>query len=265
MWYLCQFSNNKIENLLQKICFHIYHFTKDNNTLTLSSSPPSVSLPLPESPSFLSHRRITVISLSPSSSDVSLSPSSSGISLSPSTSGDGIYSKSPRCRLLYVIHNLQVKKPYLWMLSKGDKYTVRSLYDLLKKKARTMTRLERLSIGITIITEGCLCLVKLWENHARKPLLQIRYVYIGTQQGLRKLLKCWRWRRKIMGRHLRKKKKNKWKLIQKLRSPCKLKGRNEEEEIRNKSIRRMKRKEKMKRMRKLRRNFKMKMVPNSIS
>jgi len=48
----------------------------------------------------------------------------------------------------------QVKKPYLWMLSKGDKYTVRSLYDLLKKKARTMTRLERLSIGITIITEG---------------------------------------------------------------------------------------------------------------
>nr|VDC94283.1 unnamed protein product [Brassica oleracea] len=154
MWYLCQFSNNKIENLLQKICFHIYHFTKDNNTLTLSSSPPSVSLPLPESPSFLSHRRITVISLSPSSSDVSLSPSSSGISLSPSTSGDGIYSKSPRCRLLYVIHNLQVKKPYLWMLSKGDKYTVRSLYDLLKKKARTMTRLERLSIGITIITEG---------------------------------------------------------------------------------------------------------------
>ncbi|CAN6872869.1 unnamed protein product [Brassica oleracea] len=54
----------------------------------------------------------------------------------------------------YVIHNLQVKKPYLWMLSKGDKYTVRSLYDLLKKKARTMTRLERLSIGIAIITEG---------------------------------------------------------------------------------------------------------------
>ncbi|KAL0643375.1 hypothetical protein Bca4012_041665 [Brassica carinata] len=47
----------------------------------------------------------------------------------------------------------QVKKPYLWMLSKGDKYTVRSLYDLLKKKARTMTRLERLSIGIAIITE----------------------------------------------------------------------------------------------------------------
>ena len=40
------------------------------------------------------------------------------------------------------------------MLSKGDKYTVRSLYDLLKKKARTMTRLERLSIGIAIITEG---------------------------------------------------------------------------------------------------------------
>ena len=35
--------------------------------------------------------------------------------------------------------------------------------------------------------------------------------------------------------------------------------------FRNKSIRRMKRKEKMKRMRKLRRNFKMKMVPNSIS
>ncbi|CAG7876620.1 unnamed protein product [Brassica rapa] len=55
-------------------------------------------------------------------------------------------------------------------------------------------------------------------------------------------------------------KKNKWKLIQKLRSPCKLKGRNEEEEIRNKSIRRIKRKEKMKRMRKLRRNFKMKMA-----
>ncbi|CAN6971431.1 unnamed protein product [Brassica rapa subsp. trilocularis] len=55
-------------------------------------------------------------------------------------------------------------------------------------------------------------------------------------------------------------KKKKWKLIQKLRSPCKLKGRNEEEEIRNKSIRRIKRKEKMKRMRKLRRNFKMKMA-----
>ncbi|KAH0930204.1 hypothetical protein HID58_015931, partial [Brassica napus] len=67
------------------------------------------------------------------------------------------------------------------------------------------------------------------------------------------------------GDGLRKNKKNKWKLIQKLRSPCKLKGRNEEEEIRNKSIRRIKRKEKMKRMRKLRRNFKMKMVPNSIS
>ncbi|CAN7138990.1 unnamed protein product [Brassica rapa subsp. narinosa] len=64
---------------------------------------------------------------------------------------------------------------------------------------------------------------------------------------------------------MKKNKKNKWKLIQKLRSPCKLKGRNEEEEIRNKSIRRIKRKEKMKRMRKLRRNFKMKMVPNSIS
>ncbi|CAF1717235.1 unnamed protein product [Brassica oleracea] len=48
----------------------------------------------------------------------------------------------------------------------------------------------------------------------------------------------------MKGRHLRKKKKNKWKLIQKLRSPCKLKGINEEEEIRNKSIRRMKRKEK---------------------
>lgn len=48
----------------------------------------------------------------------------------------------------------QVKKPYLWMLSKGDKYTVRSLYDLPKKKAKTMTRLERLSIGIAIITEG---------------------------------------------------------------------------------------------------------------
>ncbi|CAF1705641.1 unnamed protein product, partial [Brassica napus] len=142
---------------------------KDNNTLTLSSSPPSVSLPLPESPSFLSHRRITVISLSPSSSDVSLSPSSSGISLSPSTSGDGIYSKSPRCRLLYVIHNLQVKKPYLWMLSKGDKYTVRSLYDLLKKKARTMTRLERLSIGITIITEGKLAWVPMLGKTLGKP------------------------------------------------------------------------------------------------
>ncbi|KAH0894281.1 hypothetical protein HID58_056710 [Brassica napus] len=72
-------------------------------------------------------------------------------------------------------------------------------------------------------------------------------------------------KKSMKGRHLRKKKKNKWKLIQKLRSPCKLKGRNKEEEIRNKSIRRMKRKEKMKRMRKLRRNFKMTMVPNSIS
>lgn len=46
------------------------------------------------------------------------------------------------------------KKPYLWMLSKGDKYTVRNLYDLLKKRARTMTRLERLSMGVAIITEG---------------------------------------------------------------------------------------------------------------
>ncbi|KAL0854288.1 hypothetical protein Bca101_059440 [Brassica carinata] len=48
----------------------------------------------------------------------------------------------------------EVKKPYLWMLSKGEKYTVRSLYDRLEEKARTMKRLERLSIGITIITEG---------------------------------------------------------------------------------------------------------------
>lgn len=46
------------------------------------------------------------------------------------------------------------KKPYFWMLSKGDKYTVRNLYDLLKKRARTMTRLERLSMGVAIITEG---------------------------------------------------------------------------------------------------------------
>ncbi|KAL0876067.1 hypothetical protein Bca101_025772 [Brassica carinata] len=40
------------------------------------------------------------------------------------------------------------------MLSKGDKYTVRTLYDRLEEKAQTMTRLERLSIGIAIITEG---------------------------------------------------------------------------------------------------------------
>nr|VDD03625.1 unnamed protein product [Brassica rapa] len=35
----------------------------------------------------------------------------------------------------------------------------------------------------------------------------------------------------MKGIHLRKNKKNKWKLIQKLKSPCKLKGRNEEEEV----------------------------------
>nr|VDC98840.1 unnamed protein product [Brassica oleracea] len=38
--------------------------------------------------------------------------------------------------------------------SKRNRFDSETLYDMLKKKARTMTRLERLSIGIAIITDG---------------------------------------------------------------------------------------------------------------
>ncbi|KAG5414109.1 hypothetical protein IGI04_001676, partial [Brassica rapa subsp. trilocularis] len=78
-----------------------------NNTLTLSSSPPSVSLLLPESQSSLSHRRLSLSltidfrRLSHHLVSASLSPSSSVDFLSPSTSGDEIDSKSPRYQLLY--------------------------------------------------------------------------------------------------------------------------------------------------------------------
>ncbi|CAF2229997.1 unnamed protein product [Brassica napus] len=87
---------------------------------------------------------------------------------------------------------------------------------------------------------------KMKKNNKRK--LMLNSVTVIKKEKHQKSMK---------GIHLRKNKKNKWKLIQKLKSPCKLKGRNEEEEV---SIRKIKRKEKMKRMRKLRRNFKMKMA-----
>ncbi|KAG2330063.1 hypothetical protein Bca52824_001243 [Brassica carinata] len=48
--------------------------------------------------------------------------------------------------------------------------------------------------------------------------------------NLATVIKKGRLQKSMKGRHLWKK-KNKWKLIQKSRSPCKLKGRNEEEEI----------------------------------
>uniref|UniRef100_A0A0D3CWN6 Ubiquitin-like protease family profile domain-containing protein n=1 Tax=Brassica oleracea var. oleracea TaxID=109376 RepID=A0A0D3CWN6_BRAOL len=47
-----------------------------------------------------------------------------------------------------------MKKPYLWMLGKNDKFTVRTLYEKFKEKARSMPTLERLSFGTTIITEA---------------------------------------------------------------------------------------------------------------
>lgn len=47
-----------------------------------------------------------------------------------------------------------MKKPYLWMLGKNDKFTVRTLYEMFKEKARSMPTLERLSLGTTIITEA---------------------------------------------------------------------------------------------------------------
>ncbi|CAN6886373.1 unnamed protein product [Brassica oleracea] len=47
-----------------------------------------------------------------------------------------------------------MKKPYLWMLGKNDKFTVRMLYEMFKEKARSMPTLERLSLGTSIITEA---------------------------------------------------------------------------------------------------------------
>ncbi|CAN6836250.1 unnamed protein product [Brassica oleracea] len=47
-----------------------------------------------------------------------------------------------------------MKKPYLWMLGKNDKFTVRTLYEMFKEKARSMPTLERLSLGTAIITEA---------------------------------------------------------------------------------------------------------------
>ncbi|CAN6871357.1 unnamed protein product [Brassica oleracea] len=47
-----------------------------------------------------------------------------------------------------------MKKPYLWMLGKGYKFTVRTLYEMFKEKARSMPTLERVSLGTTIITEA---------------------------------------------------------------------------------------------------------------
>ncbi|KAF3525596.1 hypothetical protein F2Q69_00049882 [Brassica cretica] len=47
-----------------------------------------------------------------------------------------------------------MKKPYLWMLGKNDKFTVRTLCEMFKEKARSMPTLERLSLGTAIITEA---------------------------------------------------------------------------------------------------------------
>ncbi|CDY21697.1 BnaA09g44480D [Brassica napus] len=47
-----------------------------------------------------------------------------------------------------------MKKPYIWMLGKIDKFTVRTLYEMFKKKARSMPTLERLSLGTAILTEA---------------------------------------------------------------------------------------------------------------
>ncbi|CDY61950.1 BnaAnng18050D [Brassica napus] len=47
-----------------------------------------------------------------------------------------------------------MKKPYIWMLGKIDKFTVRMLYEMFKEKTRSMPKLERLSLGTAIITEA---------------------------------------------------------------------------------------------------------------
>ncbi|CAN6869347.1 unnamed protein product [Brassica oleracea var. botrytis] len=47
-----------------------------------------------------------------------------------------------------------MKKPYLWMLGKNDKFTVRTLYEMFKEKSRSMPTLERLSLGTAIITKA---------------------------------------------------------------------------------------------------------------
>ncbi|CAN7009489.1 unnamed protein product [Brassica oleracea var. botrytis] len=47
-----------------------------------------------------------------------------------------------------------MKKPYIWMLGKIDKFKVRTLYEMFKEKARSMPTLERLSLGTAIITEA---------------------------------------------------------------------------------------------------------------
>ncbi|CAG7862169.1 unnamed protein product [Brassica rapa] len=47
-----------------------------------------------------------------------------------------------------------MKKPYIWMLGKIEKFTVRTLYEMFKKKARSMPTLERLSLGTAILTEA---------------------------------------------------------------------------------------------------------------
>uniref|UniRef100_A0A0D3CVM9 DUF1985 domain-containing protein n=1 Tax=Brassica oleracea var. oleracea TaxID=109376 RepID=A0A0D3CVM9_BRAOL len=57
-----------------------------------------------------------------------------------------------------------MKKPYLWMLGKNDKFTMRTLYEMFKEKARSMPTLERLSLGTAIITEA----VILAENPSSK-------------------------------------------------------------------------------------------------
>lgn len=40
------------------------------------------------------------------------------------------------------------------MLGKGDKFTVRTLYEMFKEKARSLPTLEKISLGTTIITEA---------------------------------------------------------------------------------------------------------------
>ncbi|CDY20206.1 BnaC09g30330D [Brassica napus] len=65
--------------------------------------------------------------------------------------------RSLRCEEDRTITELQfkiIKKPYLWMLGKGDKFTVRTLYEMFKEKARSLPTLEKISLGTTIITEA---------------------------------------------------------------------------------------------------------------
>ncbi|KAF3516893.1 hypothetical protein DY000_02062466 [Brassica cretica] len=62
-----------------------------------------------------------------------------------------------RCEEDQTITELQfkiMKKPYLWMLGKNDKFTVRTLYEMFKEKSRSMPTLERLSLGTAIITKA---------------------------------------------------------------------------------------------------------------